>query len=115
GLAPGAFSCQRRRHQSGPGGGGRGADGGVNMCLAIPGQLKERFETGGLPMGRVEFNGVRREVCLAYLPDAAVGDYVLVHVGFALSRVDPEEAARTLQLLDELGELSREGAEEPSP
>jgi hydrogenase expression/formation protein HypC len=72
------------------------------MCLAIPGQIKERFEHNELPMGRVDFSGMARDVCLAYVPDAKVGDYVIVHVGFALSIVDAAEAQRTLRLLDEL-------------
>jgi hydrogenase expression/formation protein HypC len=93
------------------------------MCLAIPGRLEERFEARDLPMGKVDFNGVRREVCLAYVPEASVGDFVVVHVGFAISVVDPVEAMRTLALLDELGELDGDGvpdveeekeAEEPS-
>lgn len=84
------------------------------MCLAIPGRITERYEATGLPMGRVEFNGVRREVCLAYVPEVQIGDYVLVHVGFALSRVDPEEAAQMLKLIDELGQSDELAAEEPS-
>ena len=82
------------------------------MCLAIPGQITECFEKDGLPMGRVDFNGTRRVICLAYVPEVQVGDYVLVHVGFALSRLDPDEAARTLKLIDELGEL--DGMDEPT-
>lgn len=76
------------------------------MCLAIPGRVMERFTAGELPMGSVDFNGVRREVCLAYVPEADVGAWVVVHVGFAISMLDEAEAARTLQLLDELGELA---------
>jgi hydrogenase expression/formation protein HypC len=79
------------------------------MCLAIPGRIQERFEAAGLPMGRVEFGGVCRDVCLAYVPDARVGQYVVVHVGFALSVLDAEEAARTLRMLDELVEPSDPG------
>lgn len=75
------------------------------MCLAIPGQIRECFDKDGLPMGLCDFNGLRREICLSYVPDAGVGDYVLVHVGFALSRLDPEEAERTLRLLDEMSQL----------
>jgi hydrogenase expression/formation protein HypC len=78
------------------------------MCLAIPGQVIEVFEAQGLRMGRTDFGGTVRTVCLEHVPEAGVGDYVLVHVGFALSRVDPDEAARTLRLLaelDQLGEL----------
>lgn len=75
------------------------------MCLAVPGLLASRFESRGLPMGRVEFNGVSRDVCLSFVPSAAVGDYVVVHVGVAISVMNAAEAARTLALLDELGEL----------
>ena len=76
------------------------------MCLAIPGLVVETFERDGLHMARVQFGGVVREACLEYVPDAAVGEYVLVHVGFAISRVDEAEAARTYQLLEELDQLS---------
>jgi hydrogenase expression/formation protein HypC len=79
------------------------------MCLAIPGRLDERFEANDLPMGKVDFNGVRRAVCLAYVPEARLGDFVVVHVGFAISVVDPDEAARMLAILDELGELDGDG------
>ncbi len=75
------------------------------MCLGIPGRILESFEVNGLRMGKVEFGGIVREACLAYTPEAQIGDYVIVHVGFAISRVDPEEAVRTLQLLEELGQL----------
>jgi hydrogenase expression/formation protein HypC len=75
------------------------------MCLAIPGKVLGFHQTDGLRMSRVDFGGVSREACLEYLPEAEVGDYVLVHAGFAISRVDPEEAARTLQLLEEMGKL----------
>jgi hydrogenase expression/formation protein HypC len=76
------------------------------MCLAIPGRVVETFERDGLQMAKVQFGGVVREACLEYVPDAAPGDYVLVHVGFALSRVDEAEAARTYALLEELDQLS---------
>ena len=75
------------------------------MCLAIPGRVEACFEQDGLAMGRVDFNGLRRDVCLAYVPEAAIGDYVIVHVGFAISRIDAAEAARTLALIDELTAL----------
>ena len=75
------------------------------MCLAIPGQLVETRQQDGLLTGKVNFGGVLKQVCLEYTPDVVPGDYVLVHVGFAISRVDPEEAARTYQLLAELGQL----------
>ena len=76
------------------------------MCLGIPGRITEVYPSEGLPMGMVDFGGVRREVCLAYVADEVeAGDYVVVHVGFAISRVDEEEAKRTFQLLEELSEL----------
>jgi hydrogenase expression/formation protein HypC len=75
------------------------------MCLAIPGRVVEFHQTDGVRMSKVDFGGVTREACLAYLPEAEVGDFVLVHAGFAISRVNPEEAARTLRLLGEMGEL----------
>jgi hydrogenase expression/formation protein HypC len=75
------------------------------MCLAIPGKVIEVFQAQGLRMARADFGGTIRKVCLEHLPEAGLGDYVLVHVGFALSRVDPEEAERTYQFLQELGQL----------
>ena len=81
------------------------------MCLAIPGRVIETFERDGLQMAKVQFGGVVRDACLEYVPDAAPGDYVLVHVGFALSRIDEAEAARTYALLEELDQLSE--LEEP--
>jgi len=75
------------------------------MCLAIPGKVLEVFEDRGLRMGRADFGGTIRKVCLEQLPEAGIGDYVLVHVGYALSKVDPEEAERTYSFLEELGQL----------
>ena len=78
------------------------------MCLAIPGKVAEVFTHDGMHMARVQFGGVTREACLDYVPETQVGDYVLVHVGFAISRVDEEEARRTYEALaeiDALGEL----------
>jgi hydrogenase expression/formation protein HypC len=76
------------------------------MCLAIPGKVVETFTHEGMTMARVQFGGVTREACLNYVPETRVGDYVLVHVGFAISRVDEEEARRTYEALEELGQLS---------
>jgi hydrogenase expression/formation protein HypC len=76
------------------------------MCLGIPGRLLDAYDANGLRMGRVQFGGIVREACLAYVPEASVGDYVVVHVGFAISRVDQEEALRTYKLLEEMGQLS---------
>ena len=76
------------------------------MCLGIPGRVIERRDDGGFPMGVVDFGGVRREVCLAYVTDqVAVDDYVIVHVGFAISKVDEEEAHRTFEVLREMSQL----------
>jgi len=75
------------------------------MCLAVPGRVVEISGEGELRMARVDFSGVTRQACLAYVPEAQVGDYVLVHVGFALSRVDEQVAHETLAALRELGEL----------
>jgi len=76
------------------------------MCLAIPGKVIETLQSEGMKMGRVSFAGMIKQVCLEYTPDAAPGDYVLVHVGFALSRINQEEAERTYKLLEELGQLT---------
>ncbi|HKB78794.1 MAG TPA: HypC/HybG/HupF family hydrogenase formation chaperone [Thermoanaerobaculia bacterium] len=85
------------------------------MCLAIPGQIVESFEKDGMKMARVRFGGIVRQACLEYVPDAAPGDYVLVHVGFAISRVDAEEAARTYAVLEELNQLTELNAPEITP
>lgn len=76
------------------------------MCLAIPGKVVEKAERNGIRMARVQFGGIVREVSLDYVPTANVGDYVLVHVGFAISTVDPEETARTYQLLEQMDQLT---------
>lgn len=75
------------------------------MCLAIPGKVESIREEQGTRMGRVNFGGVVKEVCLVYLPDVAVGDYAIVHVGFAISKVDEAAARETLRTLAELGIL----------
>lgn len=76
------------------------------MCLAIPGRISALHDNLGVPMAKVDFGGITREACLSYLPDARIGEYVLVHVGFAISKVDEEEAARTYQYLSEMDQLS---------
>ena len=78
------------------------------MCLAVPGKLIEAEEINGIRLGRVQFGGITRQACLDFVPEAEVGDYVLVHVGFAISRVDAEEAARTFRLLEEMGVVEEE-------
>ncbi len=78
------------------------------MCLGIPGCITTIWPspTSGLPMAQVDFGGVRKEVCLAFTPEAEVGDYVMIHVGFAISRIDAAEAQATLALLRQMGELA---------
>ena len=78
------------------------------MCLAVPGKILDSVEMGGGRLGRVQFGGIVRQVRLDFVPEAAVGDYVMVHVGFAISVVDAEEAERTYQLLEEMGTLADE-------
>lgn len=76
------------------------------MCLAVPGKIISIQGDDPLTQtGRVNFGGIIKEVSLAYVPDAVVGDYVIVHVGFALSKVDPDEAARVFEYLEQMGEL----------
>lgn len=84
------------------------------MCLAVPGKIVTivQEENLGLRRGKVDFGGIRKDICLDYTPEARVGDYVLVHVGFALSVVDEQEAQRVfeaLRQLDQLDELSENG------
>ena len=83
------------------------------MCLAVPGKVMETFTENDLRMGRVDFSGVTKKVCLAHVPEALVGDFVLVHVGHALSRIDPAEAARVFAFLETLGELRELGESDP--
>jgi hydrogenase expression/formation protein HypC len=78
------------------------------MCLAIPGKVVSIEQTNGLRVGRIEFGGIVRQASLDFVPEAEVGDYVMVHVGFAISLVDAEEAERTYQLLEEIGALEGE-------
>ncbi len=85
------------------------------MCLGIPGKVVEVFREQDLLMGKVDFGGIRKKVCFETTPDIAVGEYALVHVGFAIARIDEEEAHRVFALLDkmnELGELQQREADE---
>jgi hydrogenase expression/formation protein HypC len=81
------------------------------MCLAVPGRVQSVFDADGVRMGKVNFGGVVKDVCLAYLPDIAVGEYAVVHVGFAISQVDEETALETLRAFAEMGVLADELAE----
>jgi hydrogenase expression/formation protein HypC len=78
------------------------------MCLGIPGKITEIYERNDFPMGKIDFSGVIKEICLAYVPEAKVGDYALVHVGFAISLMDEDEATETLKLISELVDFSEE-------
>jgi hydrogenase expression/formation protein HypC len=89
------------------------------MCLAIPGKVAQIAEKDGIRSGRVQFGGITREACLDFVPEAKEGDYVMVHVGFAISVVDREEAERTYALLESMGvladELATDSALSPKP
>ena len=81
------------------------------MCLGVPGQLIEVYRQNELPMGKVEFGGIAKEVCLVYTPEVQVGQYLLVHVGFALSQIDEAEADEIFSYLEQIDEAL--AAEEP--
>lgn len=85
------------------------------MCLAVPGRIVEIMDAGdpAFRRGRVDFGGIRKEVSLAYTPEAEVGKYVIVHVGFAISMIDEDEAQRVFKYLEQLGGLEEELGETP--
>lgn len=85
------------------------------MCLAIPGKIVEFHESHGVRMSKVDFGGITREACLEYIPDAKLGDYVMVHVGFAISKVDEEEAARTYEYLRQMDQLAEVASPDIDP
>jgi len=72
------------------------------MCLAVPGKITDIYVSNGLLMGKIDFGGVVREACLTYVPEAKIGDFTIIHVGFALNLIDEKEALETLALLDEI-------------
>ncbi len=78
------------------------------MCLGVPGKVNEIYEANGLKMGKVDFGGVTREVCLEYVPEVEIGQYVIVHVGFAINMMSEEEAEETLDLLRQIIEIGEE-------
>ena len=84
------------------------------MCLGVPGKINEIYTKDNLRMARVDFGGVERETCLEYVPEASVGEYVIVHVGFAINRLSEEEANATLELLREIMDLEEELGPESS-
>jgi len=81
------------------------------MCLGIPGKIEEMYEKNGMKMGKVDFGGVQKEICLEYLPDVQVGSYVIVHVGFAISEVDEEEAHKTMEMIREIEAMADDMSE----
>ena len=94
------------------------------MCLGIPGKVVEIRDDGAMRMATVDYGGARKEACLAYVPEVGLGDYVIVHVGFAISQLDEEEALRTLELLQmidaqelamELGQVADEPPTDSAP
>ena len=79
------------------------------MCLGVPGKVVQKYEKDGLSMGKVDFGGgVMREACLAYVPELHVGDYTIIHVGFALNVLSESEALETLELLKEVADINDE-------
>ncbi len=78
------------------------------MCLGVPGRVTEIYDNNGIPMGKVDFGGIMKEVCLAYVPEITVGQYTIVHVGFAITELDEESALETLKLFEEMGTLAEE-------
>lgn len=85
------------------------------MCLAVPGRVESIVDEGGVRMGTVNFGGIEKRVCLEYLPDIQVGDYAIVHVGFAISQVDEASARASLAAFEEMGLLEEELGERGSP
>jgi hydrogenase expression/formation protein HypC len=83
------------------------------MCLGVPGKIIEIYTAGGLRMGKVDFGGVIREACLEYVPEVEVGDYTVIHVGFAISRLSEEEALASLETINEIVDLTNELGPEP--
>jgi hydrogenase expression/formation protein HypC len=81
------------------------------VCLAVPGKVVGLLQRGDVPMGEVDFGGVRKEVCMQYLPEIGIGDYVVVHVGFAIQRLDEASALATLAEFERMGLLEEEFAD----
>ena len=83
------------------------------MCLGVPGKIVGTYEKGGLHMAKVDFGGIFREACLEYVPEAQIGEYCIIHVGFAISVLSESEAMETLELLRQIGNIEEELGEEP--
>lgn len=82
------------------------------MCLAVPGKITKIYEKEDIQMGTIDFDGITKEICLSYVPDIKVGEYALVHVGFAMQKLDEKSALETLQMFRELGVLEEELGDE---
>ena len=78
------------------------------MCLGVPGKIVETYESNGLHMAKVDFGGIFREACLSYVPEAQVGEYCIIHVGFAISLLSESDALETLELLRQMGAIEEE-------
>jgi hydrogenase expression/formation protein HypC len=78
------------------------------MCLGVPGKVIEINETGGIRMGKIDFGGIIKEACLAYVPEVEIGDYTIIHVGFAITKLDEKSAQESLALFREMGMLEEE-------
>ncbi len=78
------------------------------MCLGVPGKIVEIYEKGGLKMAKVDFGGIFREACLSYVPEAQVGEYCVIHVGFAISLLSESDAMETLDLLKQISDIEEE-------
>jgi hydrogenase expression/formation protein HypC len=82
------------------------------MCLGVPGKVVAIYEDSGIRMGKVDFGGIKKEICLAYVPEVEVGDYTVVHVGFAITKLDERSALETLETFRDMGLLEEELGEE---
>ena len=78
------------------------------MCLAVPGKVVSLFETNGVQMGKMDFDGITKTICLAYIPDIQIGEYAIVHVGFAIEKLDEKSALETLEVFRNMGFLEEE-------
>ena len=85
------------------------------MCLAVPGKVISKFEAQGIRMGKMDFDGITKDICLEYVPDIQIGEYAIVHVGFAMEKVDENAARETLQLFRVMGFLEEELGESKPP
>lgn len=78
------------------------------MCLGVPGRVIEVYESDGIRMGKIDFGGIIKEACLAYVPEIEMGDYAIIHVGFAITRLDEQSAQETLELFHQIGLVEEE-------